>query len=141
MEAGIVLLFFFFFQAEDGIRDADVTGVQTCALPISPARTSALARTWPGGRSRSCCANCCGACRRSSRQQSPTACCRDSSTGSSTCGATAADPAGDQGPGPGHLVRVLSDLTLTRIFPSAPSGILGPAPPGAAREPPGAAPR
>src|SRR5436305_8413565 len=30
----VVLLFFFFFQAEDGIRDADVTGVQTCALPI-----------------------------------------------------------------------------------------------------------
>src|SRR6266542_5995822 len=29
------LLFFFFFQAEDGIRDATVTGVQTCALPIS----------------------------------------------------------------------------------------------------------
>src|SRR3989442_3863299 len=28
-------LFLFFFQAEDGIRDADVTGVQTCALPIS----------------------------------------------------------------------------------------------------------
>src|SRR5437667_701473 len=27
--------FFFFFQAEDGIRDRDVTGVQTCALPIS----------------------------------------------------------------------------------------------------------
>src|SRR5437773_10734133 len=27
---------FFFFQAEDGIRDRDVTGVQTCALPISP---------------------------------------------------------------------------------------------------------
>ena len=24
----------FFFQAEDGIRDRDVTGVQTCALPI-----------------------------------------------------------------------------------------------------------
>ena len=24
----------FFFQAEDGIRDYDVTGVQTCALPI-----------------------------------------------------------------------------------------------------------
>jgi len=30
-----VLCFFFFFQAEDGIRDRDVTGVQTCALPIS----------------------------------------------------------------------------------------------------------
>ena len=25
---------YFFFQAEDGIRDYDVTGVQTCALPI-----------------------------------------------------------------------------------------------------------
>src|SRR5260221_10429298 len=29
--------FFFFFQAEDGIRDHCVTGVQTCALPISGA--------------------------------------------------------------------------------------------------------
>src|SRR2546429_6438999 len=29
---------FFFFQAEDGIRDVAVTGVQTCALPISAAR-------------------------------------------------------------------------------------------------------
>src|SRR5690606_39791983 len=28
------MLFFFFFQAEDGIRDFHVTGVQTCALPI-----------------------------------------------------------------------------------------------------------
>src|SRR3712207_8530607 len=28
----------FFFQAEDGIRDIGVTGVQTCALPISPAK-------------------------------------------------------------------------------------------------------
>src|SRR5207253_7234895 len=28
------LCFFFFFQAEDGIRDGHVTGVQTCALPI-----------------------------------------------------------------------------------------------------------
>src|SRR5256885_13493391 len=30
---------FFFFQAEDGIRDYKVTGVQTCALPISAAPT------------------------------------------------------------------------------------------------------
>ena len=31
----LLLLFcFFFFQAEDGIRDSPVTGVQTCALPI-----------------------------------------------------------------------------------------------------------
>src|SRR6266481_5404507 len=28
-------MYFFFFQAEDGIRDGTVTGVQTCALPIS----------------------------------------------------------------------------------------------------------
>src|SRR5437868_12032835 len=31
----VFFLFFFFFQAEDGIRDRNVTGVQTCALPIS----------------------------------------------------------------------------------------------------------
>src|SRR5437764_4224751 len=31
---GIDLLLSFFFQAEDGIRDTSVTGVQTCALPI-----------------------------------------------------------------------------------------------------------
>src|SRR6478752_8718567 len=29
-----LIVFFFFFQAEDGIRDVAVTGVQTCALPI-----------------------------------------------------------------------------------------------------------
>src|SRR5690606_40981484 len=29
-----LIFFFFFFQAEDGIRDFHVTGVQTCALPI-----------------------------------------------------------------------------------------------------------
>src|SRR5690606_40578437 len=33
--AGFVEAYFFFFQAEDGIRDFHVTGVQTCALPIS----------------------------------------------------------------------------------------------------------
>src|SRR5689334_24134144 len=36
-----IFVFFFFFQAEDGIRDGTVTGVQTCALPIcagNPAR-------------------------------------------------------------------------------------------------------
>src|SRR5699024_11824426 len=32
--SGCFLFFFFFFQAEDGIRDRNVTGVQTCALPI-----------------------------------------------------------------------------------------------------------
>src|SRR5690606_39746689 len=32
----VVAYHFYFFQAEDGIRDFHVTGVQTCALPISP---------------------------------------------------------------------------------------------------------
>src|SRR5438046_8849567 len=36
------LLFFFFFQAEDGIRDWSVTGVQTCALPISSGSPSTV---------------------------------------------------------------------------------------------------
>src|SRR4051794_41221045 len=37
---------FFFFQAEDGIRDGRVTGVQTCALPIwSPSTPSAPTRS------------------------------------------------------------------------------------------------
>src|SRR2546425_7139793 len=34
----MVVIFVFFFQAEDGIRDKLVTGVQTCALPISHRR-------------------------------------------------------------------------------------------------------
>src|SRR5258708_26187791 len=44
---------FFFFQAEDGIRDDLVTGVQTCALPIStgPRRWW----RWRDGHSSRCC--------------------------------------------------------------------------------------
>src|SRR2546426_4898974 len=42
--------FFFFFQAEDGIRDYKVTGVQTCALPIS--RPDPHAATGGSGRDR-----------------------------------------------------------------------------------------
>src|SRR3989454_8846867 len=58
--ASVVYYFFFLFQAEDGIRDYKVTGVQTCALPISgiphgrrvlPARGAAYARG-PGLRLR-----------------------------------------------------------------------------------------
>src|SRR5690349_23816124 len=42
-------MFFFFFQAEDGIRDLYVTGVQTCALPISPVPSqSTMVRIWRG---------------------------------------------------------------------------------------------
>src|SRR5688572_32567831 len=52
-----VLFFFFFFQAEDGIRDLTVTGVQTCALPISPgsgaAGSAGPVTSWcPGRRAR-----------------------------------------------------------------------------------------
>src|SRR5205807_2716000 len=36
---------YFFFQAEDGIRDYKVTGVQTCALPISPVLGAPLDET------------------------------------------------------------------------------------------------
>src|SRR5207245_3627625 len=50
-----LFFFFFFFQAEDGIRDATVTGVQTCALPISdrargPLRAVGRTRRALGGR-------------------------------------------------------------------------------------------
>src|SRR5215469_17068519 len=57
-----VFVYFFFFQAEDGIRDLYVTGVQTCALPISPereprrrctARTCALPRRAASSAARS----------------------------------------------------------------------------------------
>src|SRR5437762_10130078 len=40
----------FFFQAEDGIRDTSVTGVQTCALPISGARRARLRLRLPDER-------------------------------------------------------------------------------------------
>src|SRR5258707_10896525 len=38
----VFFFFFFFFQAEDGIRDIGVTGVQTCALPISSDLTPSI---------------------------------------------------------------------------------------------------
>src|SRR3989440_3312185 len=37
-DQSVLCIGFFFFQAEDGIRDLIVTGVQTCALPISSRR-------------------------------------------------------------------------------------------------------
>src|SRR5256885_7900536 len=45
-------LFFFFFQAEDGIRDYKVTGVQTCALPISRLAQARPASRAPAHRRR-----------------------------------------------------------------------------------------
>src|SRR2546430_17494812 len=41
-------MIFFFFQAEDGIRDLTVTGVQTCALPISSAAGDGAATVGAG---------------------------------------------------------------------------------------------
>src|SRR5207248_6923686 len=49
--------FFFFFQAEDGIRDRTVTGVQTCALPILNAVAGPPPQRWTiAARSCFCCA-------------------------------------------------------------------------------------
>src|SRR3712207_7924197 len=42
------MCFFFFFQAEDGIRDIGVTGVQTCALPIFVLPAPIRSATQPG---------------------------------------------------------------------------------------------
>src|SRR5438046_8033876 len=50
----VLFVFFFFFQAEDGIRDWSVTGVQTCALPISGSpkrRRCSRSTRWPGRNS------------------------------------------------------------------------------------------
>src|SRR2546427_2139029 len=43
-----ILYLFFFFQAEDGIRDLTVTGVQTCALPISDIRVLEMGQLLAG---------------------------------------------------------------------------------------------
>src|ERR1041385_9319730 len=48
----MALFFFFFFQAEDGIRDVAVTGVQTCALPIWRTVPRSVLRLYPGARSK-----------------------------------------------------------------------------------------
>src|SRR5437867_9701900 len=42
----ILLFFVFFFQAEDGIRDRTVTGVQTCTLPIYASILACGLRAW-----------------------------------------------------------------------------------------------
>src|SRR6266496_5830483 len=44
----LCFLVFFFFQAEDGIRDLYVTGVQTCALPICCVRILRVSVSHPG---------------------------------------------------------------------------------------------
>src|ERR1019366_1901082 len=44
----LCVVVFFFFQAEDGIRDWSVTGVQTCALPISGVNVTRMVHWAPG---------------------------------------------------------------------------------------------
>src|SRR2546421_7632381 len=72
MHASIV---FFFFQAEDGIRDLIVTGVQTCALPICPTREEAGGTRWkrsaarPGSACRAPLTSAGGRPRRSARER------------------------------------------------------------------------
>src|SRR5690606_40142823 len=46
------LFHFFFFQAEDGIRDFHVTGVQTCALPICPRNSGFRSQGSPAKKSK-----------------------------------------------------------------------------------------
>src|SRR5262249_57865283 len=54
LDTQVIICVFFFFQAEDGIRDWSVTGVQTCALPIWDMRqaraSSSLSNTHAGPR-------------------------------------------------------------------------------------------
>src|SRR5690349_23304571 len=45
-----MFVFFFFFQAEDGIRDLYVTGVQTCALPILAAAVLVISGSMGAGK-------------------------------------------------------------------------------------------
>src|SRR5207302_3634364 len=50
--SAVLCLYFFFFQAEDGIRDFHVTGVQTCALPICNCGYHGIERARPIGGNR-----------------------------------------------------------------------------------------
>src|SRR2546422_2795110 len=64
-------MLFFFFQAEDGIRDVAVTGVQTCALPISRGKGRVRsANGWKGARSARCAKSNSGRTARSGRKPS-----------------------------------------------------------------------
>src|SRR3712207_8681613 len=74
--------FFFFFQAEDGIRDIGVTGVQTCALPIfglGLGRDADLhEERATGGKPTAplACRRCCAACPAGRTSSSPSPCSR-----------------------------------------------------------------
>src|SRR5207302_5751120 len=98
--------FFFFFQAEDGIRDFHVTGVQTCALPISSfassqTRTRSAVLLDNGGRPAT-----------TSVPKAPLSKCR---TTDSTCARHAASCVS----GPGPLITVSIDFSRSTIETAA----------------------
>src|SRR5690349_23622917 len=59
----------FFFQAEDGIRDLYVTGVQTCALPISCSSPWGRKTRSRGSSATSASSSTSGTCRKSTRRR------------------------------------------------------------------------
>src|SRR5438093_9144177 len=75
------MCFFFFFQAEDGIRDWSVTGVQTCALPISFIWASADVVVWIGGGPLSSEAGSAWRARAEASKEALSRCCRGSLSG------------------------------------------------------------
>src|SRR2546430_10029827 len=66
----LIMLLLFFFQAEDGIRDLTVTGVQTCALPISAGERRISFRVFAPASAR--CRNSGNAAPRSAERRPPT---------------------------------------------------------------------
>src|SRR5207245_7536655 len=108
------ILFLFFFQAEDGIRDATVTGVQTCALPIWPAtaRENCAARGGEGRATWSTLAAVAGS--RGSARRAP------------------ATRTGGAAPSPPHTPRTRGARERPRSLPDAPppGRADGAAPPG-----------
>src|SRR5207248_1737151 len=80
--------FFFFFQAEDGIRDRTVTGVQTCGLPICrlwPGREAAGAKDGGPAFASGCAAGTAGRGRCSGHRHLPSAYCRHAKPASRRC--------------------------------------------------------
>src|SRR5215471_10759055 len=125
------LCFFFFFQAEDGIRDLYVTGVQTCALPISCAPTGRCVRSGQP------CSTAPSSCCRSGSGLSPACSCgrpparpppHESSSNGWPCTSTTSAPAGCSSTRPngrpdppsvtrGAAAACLSEATVVSAWP------------------------
>src|SRR2546425_4761232 len=121
----------FFFQAEDGIRDKLVTGVQTCALPISPDRTTTHRYPPnPGPCATPLPPGCCSVRRRAARQCLPP----QRASGSPPGQRSAAVRGGAGAPGSRWTIGLPAALSLgrskwqsaTRQSPHAPTGKTNP---------------